>query len=81
MECLRWGVWRLSGWGVDEMGRNMGGAGDHRHHVGQIVLWVHSIALFEYTVYKMNKEQNLYMFNEMMGAAVTTSSEFDPCLL
>lgn len=29
MECLLWGVWRLSGWGVEEMGRNMGGAGVH----------------------------------------------------
>lgn len=26
MECLLWGVWRRSGWGVEDMGRNMGGA-------------------------------------------------------
>ncbi len=26
MECRRWVGWRLSGCGVDEMGRNMGGA-------------------------------------------------------
>lgn len=30
IECLLWGVWRLSGWGVEEIGRNMGGAGVHR---------------------------------------------------
>lgn len=31
MECLLWGVWRLSGCGVEEMGRNIGGAGGHSH--------------------------------------------------
>lgn len=49
MECLLWGVLRLSGWGVEEMGRNMGGAGVRRGERGkreetqQLNWWVSSI--------------------------------------